>query len=158
MSSVLSLLDPWYVTGFIEGDGCFTYNRNGFQIALIFGVKLTSADQPLLQQIQDFFGGAGAIYAVRARTPLSRSGYTKEASYYRVSRRDELRGILAHFDSYPLRGLKAHSYRIWREMVLLKEKYRIPPREDLNALASQLSAASPRNAPWLDATSFDRAR
>ena len=36
----------------------------------------------------------------------------------------------------------------WREMVLLKRKFRQPDREMLDQLAAQLSALSPRNQPW----------
>src|SRR3954454_4331406 len=37
-------LDPWYVTGFVEGEGAFTYSRSGKQLALYFGLKLSRDD------------------------------------------------------------------------------------------------------------------
>jgi hypothetical protein len=130
-------LDPWYVTGFVEGEGAFTFSRSGRQMALYFAIKLTGADGPILEAIQGFFGGIGAS-----------SGYTKTAAYYRVCRRGDLDRIVEHFDMYPLRGVKASAYAIWREMVILKRAFRKPVREELDALAARLSAASPRNGTW----------
>lgn len=140
-------LDPWYVTGFVDGEGSFTYSRSGTNLAMYFAVKLTRKDRPILEALQRFFGGVGTIYDVGARRASPRSGNTKEASYYRVCRLQDLDRILAHFDVYPPKGAKAASYRIWREMVLLKRSAR-PSREPLETMAVQLSAASPRNAPW----------
>jgi hypothetical protein len=141
-------LDPWYVTGLVEGEGTFTYSRSGKHLALYFAVKLTRADDALLLSLRDFFGGAGSIYRVRPRRPTPGAGFTKAATYYRVCRRDDLRRIVEHFDAYPLRGAKAESYRVWRLMVLLKREFPKTCRDRVEAFAKSLSAASPRNAPW----------
>jgi hypothetical protein len=143
-------LDPWYVTGFVEGEGAFTFSRNGRQMALYFAIKLTGADRAILDTIREFFGGIGNIYDVVPRAaPTPSSGYTKAAAYYRVCRREDLDRVVEHFDRYPLRGTKAASYAIWRQMVVLKRDFRKPPREELAQLSAQLSAASPRNAKWI---------
>ena len=146
----LPRLEPWYVTGFVEGEGAFTFSRSGKQLALYFAIKLTGADRTILESIQSYFGGAGAIYDVVPRAaPTPASGYTKAAVYYRICRRDELDRVVDHFDRHPLRGTKAASYAIWRQMVILKREFRKPPREELEQLSAQLSAASPRNAKWI---------
>jgi hypothetical protein len=145
---VATALNPWYVTGLVEGEGSFTYSRSGTQIALYFAVKLVRADDSLLQALQDFFGGVGTLYRVRPRPPTPRAGFTKSASYYRVCRKEELRRIVAHFDAYQLHGAKAESYRIWRLMVLLKIEFPRTSRDRLDLLAAKLSAASPRNRAW----------
>ena len=142
------VLDPWYVTGLVEGEGCFTYSHSGSSLALYFAVKLIRADDALLHSLQAFFGGAGTIYRVRPRRPTARAGFTKAATYYRVCRRSELRTVLAHFDSYPLRGAKAASYQIWRLMVLLKLEFPKTSRDRLEMFAAKLSAASPRHGVW----------
>src|SRR6266545_7278604 len=116
-------LDPWYVTGLVEGEGTFTYSRSGAHMALYFAVKLVRADDDLLISLREFFGGVGTIYRVRPRAPRPRAGHTKAASYYRVCRQDQLRRIVEHFDAYPLKGAKAASYAIWRLMVLLKLEF-----------------------------------
>lgn len=143
-----SRLDPWYVTGFVEGEGCFTYSRGGRSLALYFAIKLTGKDRPLLEDIQEFFGGIGYIYAVIARdAPTRSSGYTKPASYYRITRLRDLERIVAHFDRYPLRGTKSGSFGIWREMVSRKLSAQRSKANSasLEDLARQLSAVSPRN-------------
>lgn len=140
---------PWYVTGLVEGEGTFTYSRSGRRLALYFAVKLTAVDRPLLETIQRFFGGIGRIYTVRPRAATPTSGFTRTASYYRVSRPDELKLIVAHFDHFPLRGAKRESFHVWREMVLLmRGTLRKPPWDEISALADKLSAASPRHAEW----------
>jgi hypothetical protein len=141
-------LDPWYVTGLVEGEGCFTYSRSGSRLALYFALKLTRADDTLLAALQSFFGGVGTLYRIRPRPPTARAGFSKAASYYRVCRRDQLGRILAHFDAYPLRGVKAASYRIWRLMVLLKLEFPKTSQDRLDLFAAQLSAAAPRRAVW----------
>jgi len=131
----MSDLDPWYVTGFIEAQGSFTYSRSGRQLAIYFGIKLPEVDEPVLQDIRDFFRGIGSIYPVQSGA----------GAYYRVCRREQLPVIVDHIDSYPLRSSKRAAYAIWREMVLLKQRFRQPPRDELQLLAEQLSAASGRS-------------
>jgi hypothetical protein len=141
-------LDPWYVTGLVEGEGTFTYSRSGTHMALYFAVKLTRADDALLVSLQSFFEGAGKICRVRPRAPSGRAGFTKAATYYRVCRRSELGRIVEHFDLYPLRGTKADSFQIWRLMVLLKREFPKTSRDRLEMFATKLSAITPRNAAW----------
>lgn len=145
--TLLDELDPWYVTGFVEGEGTFTYSRNGRQMALYFAIKLTEADEPVLDAIRAFFGGIGTIYRVHPSDSASPRSKTKSAIYYRVSRREELLVIVDHFDAYPLRGTKGEAYRVWREMVMLKQRFRKPPRDELHELAIRLSATQVRNRP-----------
>jgi hypothetical protein len=149
MSDVMTTVDPWYVTGLVEGEGCFTYSRRPRSgMALYFAVKLTRADDGLLRRLQEFFGGIGTLYRVRPRAAGRAAGYTKAASYYRISRNDQLRRVVEHFDAYPLRGVKAAAFEIWRLMVLLKLEFPRTCGNRLELLAKQLSDASPRNATW----------
>lgn len=127
-------LDPWYVTGFAEGEGRFTFSRSGRSLALYFALRVTRADAAILLGIQAFFGGIGRIYDRRT------SG---GSLYYRVNRIDDLPTIVRHFDDYPLAGAKARVFEIWRRMVDLKRvHYRHPERADLEALADRLAEAT----------------
>jgi LAGLIDADG endonuclease len=119
-------LDPWYVTGLIDGIGTFTYSRSGRQIALYFAVK-TASERGLLTELAAFFQ-AGTIYEVRG------------SSYLRVQHRSELPKIVDHFDRYPLRSSKHAVFLIWREMVAVKQEFRRPDRDRLAALANELTA------------------
>jgi len=119
-------LDPWFFTGFAESAASFTFSRSGHQTAIYFAIK--SADGRLLSAIQEFLSGAGRLYAAG------------KGQMYRVTRRDELQRVVAHFDAFPLQGHKKDTYRLWREMVMLKQAFRrTSNRQGLDALASQLS-------------------
>jgi LAGLIDADG DNA endonuclease family protein len=122
-------VDPHYVTGLAEGQGSFTYSRSGRQLAVYFALKLDAEDRVILEQLQDFFEGAGTIYDSGAK------------AYYRVTHREDLKAIVAHFDQFPLQTKKARSYGIWRSMVLAKQAFRTPDRELLENLAMALSNA-----------------
>lgn len=128
-------LSPWFVTGFCEGEGSFTFNRNGPRsVNLVFGFKRSGKDAALLRRLRDYFG-CGRIYQVR-----SASG---AANYLRIFRIADLLKVLAHFDRYPLQGSKARSYALWREAALLKQRRRSadPARaERLSDILSRLQA------------------
>ncbi len=116
-------LSPWFVTGFVDGEGTFTYGRSGKSLALVFAIKLTATDRSLLEKIRKFFGGSG-------------------------TRPVELLRVVDHFDRYPLQGEKRVPYGIWREMVFLKAAYVGGPiPEELDRMARELSRAVPRNRP-----------
>ncbi len=136
------------MTGFADGEASFTYSRSGNQLALYFAIKLTASEQPLLEAVQDFFDGAGRIYTVSARAPTDRSGATKTASYFRISRRDELMRVVEHFDRYPLRSNKQRVFEIWRLMVLAKQQFRRPDRDMLDVLADRLTELCVRKQSW----------
>lgn len=138
-------LNPWYVTGFTDGEGAFTYSRSGKAIALYFAIKLNFEDRELLYTIKDFFS-VGKIYIGKPAKPGRYSGHTRTYFYYRVSKIRELKRIIEHFDKYPLIGKKLKSYNIWKQMVAAKTKYRKPNRTELEMLAGQLSSLRSRNA------------
>ncbi len=137
-------LEPWWITGLVDGEGTFTFNRNGRQMAVVFAIKLTGVDRPIAERVQEFFG-VGRLYRVAARVLTASSDATKTAAYYRVNRHDELPRIVEHFDAYPLQSYKANSYKIWKAMVTLKRDFRGRNHAALEELALALSAAQPRN-------------
>ena len=61
-------MHPFYVTGFVDGEGSFsilvlkreTY-KTGWNIIPVFTINLNSRDTALLEKIQSFFGGIGKI-------------------------------------------------------------------------------------------------
>ena len=140
-------LDPWWVTGFCDGEASFTFSRSNANVALYFAVKLTATDRPLLERLNDFFG-VGKIYHVKARAPSGRGGASKTAALYRVTKHDELPRVTAHFDAYPVQGEKAAAYRIWRAMVEIKTSFRGRDKEALKELTYTLSALQARNRSW----------
>lgn len=135
------------MTGFVEGEGSFTYSRvRQGVLNLYFSVKLPAADAGLLEALQAYFGGVGRIYDVKAREPRGRGRASKAAKLFRITRLDELLVVVQHFEVTPFQGEKRESFALWREMVQRKlAGFRRGPDLELDNLAGRLSAASPRN-------------
>jgi hypothetical protein len=111
-------LEPWYVTGFVEGAGSFTFNRVGDRLTLVFAVRLKSSNRPVLERLRDYFAGAGRIYeTARANEEGEATGAT---CLFRINRVRDLLRVVEHFDKHPLRGSKREAYALWREMVFLR--------------------------------------
>lgn len=110
-------LNPWFVTGFTDGDGSFSVSITkkkegiGWKIVPIFTIGLDLKDLDILVQIKDFFK-TGNIYT-------SKRGVV----YYTVgSVKDIVKYIIPHFDKYPLVTQKLKDFRLFKEIVLLMEK------------------------------------
>lgn len=148
-------LEPWYVTGLCDGDGSFSYSRGKDRAlaALYFSVKLTEVDRPLLEHLQEYFGGAGTIYDVRPNLPKNNSGWTKRSLYYRVTHVQDLQAVVEHFDRYPSQGRRSEVYEVWRELYEIRRDWvrkKVPAVEAarFEILLERLSQLSPRNQTW----------
>ncbi|MEK6727417.1 MAG: LAGLIDADG family homing endonuclease [Candidatus Omnitrophota bacterium] len=135
------MLSPWYVTGFSDGEAAFTYSRAGGSFGLYFAIKQREDNREIVEEIREYFNYVGRIYYGKEAQPTSNSGLTKPSAYYRVTRIDELKVILDHFDKYPLQSKKKlEAYKTWREMVLHKlNNYRKIDYNKLRTLAEKLS-------------------
>lgn len=135
------MLNPWYVTGFCDGEAAFTYCRSGGTFGLYFAIKQREDNRQIVEDIQDYFKYVGNIYLNKEALPTKNSGLSKPAAYYRVTRIAELKVIIDHFDKFPLQSKKKlASYQVWREMVIHKlENYRNIDYDKLRALAERLS-------------------
>jgi hypothetical protein len=100
-------LDPWFVTGLTEGEGCFCVSlshrrklKTGLEVRPSFSLSLNEKDQRLLRDLQVFFG-CGWIRESRSdRTFKYESRSTPELLIH----------VVPHFERYPLRGSKARSF------------------------------------------------
>jgi len=135
------MLNPWYVTGFCDGEAAFTYSRAGASLALYFGVNQREDNRQIIDDLRAFFGHIGKIYHRIESRGGPKSGYSRPATYYRVNKIDELQRIVEHFDKYPLQSQKKQeAYLVWRQMVKYKlEHYRDIEYEILRDLAEKLS-------------------
>jgi hypothetical protein len=136
------ILNPWYITGFADGEAAFTYSRVGGSFGLYFAIHQREDNKQLIEAIQSFFSYVGRIYHKKEALPTVNSGYTKAAAYYRVTKISELQVIVGHFDKYPLQSQKKlEAYKVWREMVMHKlENYRSVDYNKLHQLAEKLSS------------------
>lgn len=136
------MLDPWYVTGFADGEAAFTYSRAGGSFGLYFSVKQREDNRQIVEEIHNFFNNVGQIYRGKESSGAPKNGSTKPYAYYRVTKSSELQIIVEHFDKFPLQSEKKFgAYKVWREMVVYKkENYRKINYDHLSALAGKLSS------------------
>ncbi|MFA4889329.1 MAG: LAGLIDADG family homing endonuclease [Candidatus Omnitrophota bacterium] len=136
------MLNPWYVTGFCDGEAAFTYSRAGGSFGIYFGIKQREDNRQIVEDLRAYFNYIGQIYWNKESLPTKNSGHTQAAAYYRVTRIGELKIVVDHFDHYPLQSKKKlEAYKVWREMVLYKlENYRDIDYDTLRVLAEKLSS------------------
>jgi hypothetical protein len=125
----------YYVTGFVDGEGCFLINihtrsdvKLGYNVNLMFKpsracpvrawppqgkLKLHSRDKVLLENIRNYFGQVGNI-------TTRKDGYIE----YIVSSKKDLEVIINHFDSYPLITQK------WSDFILFKQVFELMQRRE----------------------------
>jgi LAGLIDADG endonuclease len=113
-------LDPNWVTGFVDGEGCFHISlarninsKREWHVQACFNIGLHIKDKDLLLQIKSFFGEIGTILINKNRTLVT----------YSVRSLDKIiRIIIPHFNKYPLITQKQSDFIIWKMIVELMSK------------------------------------
>ena len=116
----LNKLHPWFMTGFIDAEGCFSIGLSKDSKAkfkytpkLIFGINLHVKDLPILLSFKDTLG-VGTV-----------STKGKVTSYV-VRTFKDLEVIVNHFKQYPLVSSKYIMYQYWLQaynLMLVKEHF-----------------------------------
>ena len=106
-------LNPWFVTGLVEGEGCFSVSfsfrkklKVGIETRPSFSLSLNQRDLELLKQVHAYFG-CGAIR------------YSRSERTYKFESRsipDLTRRIVPHFERYPLVGAKRQDCAIFADI------------------------------------------
>ncbi len=111
---MLPKLNPYYVTGFSDGEGCFylavspnTKYKTGFRVKASFQIGVHIRDLALLEQIKLFF----------AVGQISKLG--PESVQYRVSALEDLRVIVNHFEIFSLITYKKYDYLLFKQALEL---------------------------------------
>ena len=115
-SSSFSHIDPNFITGFTDGEGCFhlgiSQNKRystGWLIRLIFKISLHSKDITILENIKSFF-------------KVGNINISKNSVSYVVTSISDLAVIINHFDKYPLRGGRPKKFA---DFVLFKQAFEL---------------------------------
>jgi hypothetical protein len=103
----IPLLNPWYVSGLVEGEGCFHVSfslrkklKVGIETRPSFSISLNCRDLVLLQGVHQYFD-CGAI---------RRSESDRTYKYESRSIADLVLKIIPHFEKYALHGSKQNDF------------------------------------------------
>ena len=147
-------LNPWWLTGFIDGEGSFKINiykmekmKVGWCVQVIFSMGLQKNDIAILEE-NKMFWGIGSI--TKKHGPQS--------VQLQVKNIEDLKVIINHFYKYPLITKKLADYKLWKQayyLMLNKEHLTeeglhkiIAIRASLNlGLSPELELAFPKIAP-----------
>jgi hypothetical protein len=130
-------LDPWFVTGFSDAEGCFMISIRenpasmlGWSVVVCFQISLHVKDRAILNSIEAFFGGIG----------LNKQG--KDKWTFVVFSLKDLQKIIEHFDNYPFITQKHGDYLLFREAVILilrKEHLTLAGLEKIVAIKASMN-------------------
>lgn len=81
----------------------------GWNIELVFQIKLHKKDVKLLELIKDYFGGVGRI---------EQKG-SEACAFIVSSLKDITLKVIPHFDNYPLKSKKLADYLLWRQVSII---------------------------------------
>jgi len=103
--------DLMWLVGFVEGDGCFSVNKNGKYVKYEFAIEIHISDIKLLHKIKSILGGYGSITTrKRSNTELAR---------LKISSKYNLKNIiLPIFDKYGLLTSKQYDYLYFKSCLL----------------------------------------
>lgn len=111
-------LDPNWVTGFVDGEGCFHISlftiknrKRKWHSQACFKIGLHIKDKDLLLQIKSFFGEIGTIFINNTLV-----------TYSVRSLNEIVKVIIPHFEKYPLITQKQSEFIIWKMIVELMSK------------------------------------
>lgn len=105
--NIYSPLNPWALTGFIDGEGSFIIgisknnNKVGWQVKFEFLLSLHEGDKFILESIKDFLGVGNII-----------KHHSKKILHYRIASTKDLAKIFDHLDKYPLLTQKRADYEL----------------------------------------------
>lgn len=103
-------LNPFWVSGFTEGDGSFfvSISPKTNKVRIFYKINLNNRETPLLLELQKFFNGVGVI----SFNPK------KNAVEYTVANVQDLYNIiLPHFNTYRFHGDKLSNFIIWSKIL-----------------------------------------
>ena len=117
-------LNPYYVIGFIEGEGSFFVSvsknktlRRKIEVRPEFTIELRADDREILERILITIG-CGKIYDCS----YERYGWYPHVKYKVGSTEEMEKYLLPFFDKYPLQAKKAKVYALFRKIVLMIRK------------------------------------
>jgi len=117
------MLNPHYIVGFVDGEGCFSVSISRLrfripEVRLIFEIELREDDEAILRQIQDTLK-CGSIYF------LAYERYAKwrpHVKYKVASFRDIRAKVIPFFKRYPLQAKKRSQFEFFCKVAEMIER------------------------------------
>ena len=110
------MLNPWFVTGLVDGEGCFSVSFSlrermnlGLETKPSFSVSLNRRDLALIKALDEFFQCGGIRFSKSDNT------YKYEVR----SLKDLVKHIIPHFKQYPLQGAKQNDFDRFEQICLM---------------------------------------
>lgn len=119
-----SKLNPYYLVGLVDGEGCFsvTFNKHKnnrlLEVRLIFEIELREDDKEILERVKETLE-CGNIYY------LDYAKYSKWAPHYKFkvsNLKDITEKIIPFFQKYPLQAKKKLSFDLFQKVAKLMLK------------------------------------
>lgn len=108
-------LNPWYICGLVEGEGCFciTISKHktkklGFDARLMFEIEMIIEDKPLLEQLKKSLQ-CGRLYDLN----YERYGWRPHVKFATKKFVDIQEKIIPFFRRYPLQGKKRRDFQFF---------------------------------------------
>lgn len=124
-------MNPCWLTGFVDGEGCFWVSiskdqtfKTGWKVRLFFEIHLHEKDLALLKRIQKFFG-VGRVYMKNDNSIT-----------YLVTSVKDLQVIRQHLEKYPLITKKCADFLLWTQIFSLIQNRKHLTVEGLNKIVA----------------------
>ena len=125
-------LDPWFITGFVDGEGSFIIRvrktpkyRVGFLVEAYFSIALHKKDLKILQDIKAYFG-VGKI----------RNEVNDKVKFRVESLKEIVNVIIPHFEKYSLITQKLADYLLLKDVVNMMINKEHLTKKGLNKIVS----------------------
>ena len=114
-------LNPWFVTGFTDAEGCFYVTvtkdddyKQGWVVKSFFEIGLKEKDYSILKQIKNLFRVGSINYNKKTKSFL-----------FRVSSYKDLKIIIDHFDKFPLITQKRADFELFKKVfnIMLRNQH-----------------------------------
>ena len=124
-------LAAWWISGFVDGEGCFHVSINksskmsiGWQVLPEFRIVQHKRDESLLKELQQFFGAGKVVTNHGARKEL------------RIRKLDDLRNVVLFFKQHPLKTKKKKDLEVFEKILKLMENKEHLTIEGLTKIAN----------------------
>lgn len=112
-------LNPYYVTGLVEGEGCFyvgilprRLEQVDWEVRPSFSLSQSRKNREIVFKLKDFFG-CGWI----------RPSKNDDTLKYEVKSLKELKEkIIPHFEKFPFEGKKRKDFKIFKEIIEMMDR------------------------------------